>query len=68
MPQSTPHYDSRRNQARAALLTNAKSRDQPERLLAAQVEHDSNRAAIVNELIAFFDGPQQREPALGEDA
>jgi hypothetical protein len=45
---------------------------QAERLIAAYLAPESNRAAIVNELIALFDGPQQREAqrlaavALGE--
>jgi hypothetical protein len=56
----------------AALRTNAALRVQAERLIAAYVAPESNRAAIVNELIALFDGPQQREAqrlaavALGE--
>jgi hypothetical protein len=32
-----------------------------ERLIAAYVAPESKRAAIINELIALFDGPQQRE-------
>jgi hypothetical protein len=56
-----------------ALLANAKLRDQAERLIAAYVEPESNRAAIINDLIALLDGPQQREArrlaheAMGED-
>jgi hypothetical protein len=45
----------------AALDANAALRVQAERLIAAYVAPESNRAAIVNELIALFDGPQQRE-------
>ena len=45
----------------AALDANAARRVQAERLIAAYVAPESNRAAIVNELIALFDGPQQRE-------
>ena len=47
-------------------------RDQVERLIAAYVAPESGRAAIINELIALFDGPAQREAerlateALGE--
>jgi hypothetical protein len=53
----------------AALLANAKLRDQAERFLAAYVEPDSNRADIISELITLFDGPQQREPQrLAKDA
>lgn len=40
-----------------------------ERLFAAYVEPDSNRADIISELITLFDGPQQREPQrLAKDA
>ena len=45
----------------AALDANVALRVQAERLIAAYVAPESNRAAIVNELIALFDGPQQRE-------
>jgi hypothetical protein len=48
----------------AALLANAKLRDQAERFLAAYVEPDSNRADIISELITLFDGPQR----LAKDA
>jgi hypothetical protein len=44
-----------------ALLANTKLREETERLIAAYVEPDSDRPAIINELIALFDGPQQRE-------
>jgi len=46
---------------RAASFVTAALRVQAERLIAAYVAPESNRAAIVNELIALFDGPQQRE-------
>jgi hypothetical protein len=36
-------------------------RDQAERLIAAYIAPESDRAAIINELIALFDGPVQRE-------
>ena len=58
--------------SKAALRANAALRVQAERLIAAYVAPESNRAAIINELIALFDGPQQREAerlaaeALGE--
>jgi hypothetical protein len=45
----------------AALNANAAVRAQAERLIAAYVAPDSNRTAIINDLIAHFDGPQQRE-------
>jgi hypothetical protein len=48
-----------------ALLANAKLREQGERLIAAYVEPESNRPAITNELIALFDGPQQRGRTMG---
>jgi hypothetical protein len=56
----------------AALRVNAALRVQAERLIAAYVAPESDRGAIVNELIALFDGPAQREAerlaaeALGE--
>jgi hypothetical protein len=56
----------------AALDANVALRVQAERLIAAYVAPESNRAAIVNELIALVDGPQRREAqrlaavALGE--
>ena len=45
----------------AALDANVALRVQAERLIAAYVAPESNRAAIVNELIALVDGPQRRE-------
>jgi hypothetical protein len=44
-----------------ALVANAEIRVQAERLIAAYVAPDSDREAIINELITLFDGPQQRE-------
>jgi hypothetical protein len=57
---------------RAASFVNAALRVQAERLIAAYVAPGSDRGAIINELIALFDGPAQREAerlaaeALGE--
>jgi hypothetical protein len=48
----------------AALRANAALRIQAERLIAAHVAPESDRAAIINELIALFDGPQQREALI----
>lgn len=45
----------------AALRVNAVLRVQAERLIAAYVAPESDRGAIINELIALFDGPAQRE-------
>jgi hypothetical protein len=45
----------------AALEAHVKMREQAEWLLAAYVAPESDRAAITNDLIALFDGPQQRE-------
>ena len=56
----------------AALRVNAALRVDAERLIAAYVAPESDREAIVNELIRLFDGPAQREAqrlvteALGE--
>jgi hypothetical protein len=56
----------------AALRANAALRIQAERLLAAYVEPNSDRLAIIDQLIRLLDGPQQREAqgltveALGE--
>jgi hypothetical protein len=55
-----------------ALRVNAALRVQAERLIAAYVAPESDRAAIINTLIVLFDGPAQREAdrlaaeALGE--
>jgi hypothetical protein len=62
----------RETQLEAALRANAQLRVQAERLIAAYVAPESDRPAIINELIALFDGPAQREAdrlaaeALGE--
>lgn len=62
----------RENKLKAALVANAALRVQAKRLNAAYVEPNSNRPAVINELITLFDGPQQREAqtlaaeALGE--
>ena len=53
--------DSREAKLAAALDAHVALRVQPERLIAAYVAPESNRAAIINELITLFDGPQQRE-------
>jgi hypothetical protein len=45
----------------AALIAHAALRVQAERLIAAYVAPESNREAIINELITLFDGPQQRD-------
>jgi hypothetical protein len=56
----------------AALDANMVLRIEAERLIAAYVAPDSNRPAIINELITLFDGPAQRQAkrlaveALGE--
>jgi hypothetical protein len=41
-------------------------RVQAERLIAAYVAPGSNRNAIINELIALFDGPAQRDAQMLE--
>jgi hypothetical protein len=53
--------DSRETQLEAALRVNVALRVQAERLIAADVAPESDRGAIINELIALFDGPPQRE-------
>jgi hypothetical protein len=63
---------TREGQLEAALRANSALRAQAERLIAAYIAPESDRAAILNELIALFDGPAQREAqtlaaqALGE--
>jgi hypothetical protein len=63
---------TREIQLEAALRVNVALRVQAERLIAAYVAPESNRPAIINELITLFDGPAQREAhrlaamALGE--
>jgi len=44
-----------------ALRAHAGLRVQAERLIAAYVAPESDRGSIINELIALFDGPLQRE-------
>jgi hypothetical protein len=59
----------RETQLRTALAANVALRVQAERLIAAYIQPSSDRPAIINELIALFDGPQQREAqALAADA
>jgi hypothetical protein len=63
---------ARETQLEAALRSNAALRVQAERLIAAYVAPGSDRPKIIDELIALFDGPAQREAqslvakALGE--
>ncbi len=45
----------------AALRVNAALRVQAERLIASYIAPESDRAAIITELIRLFDGPAQRE-------
>jgi hypothetical protein len=53
----------------AALRVNAALRVEAERLIAAHITPESDRGAIINELIALFDGPAQREAErLAEEA
>jgi hypothetical protein len=65
-------HNPREAQLEAALRANAALRVQAEGLIAAYVAPESNRHTIINELIALFDGPAQREAqslaaqALGE--
>ena len=60
-------------QLEAALRVNAALRVQAERLIAAYIAPESDRVAIISELIRLFDGPAQREAqrltreALGEE-
>jgi hypothetical protein len=51
----------REAQLELGFIANVAIRVQAERLMAAYVAPESNREAIINELIALFDGPQQRE-------
>jgi hypothetical protein len=57
---------ARENHLEAALRANAALRVQAEQLLAAYVAPESHRTAIINELIALFDGPGQREAQMLE--
>ena len=50
-----------RSQTHSSLDANVALRIQAERLIAAYIAAESDRAAIINELISLFDGPQQRE-------
>jgi hypothetical protein len=45
----------------AALRANARLREEGKRLVAAYVAPESDRPAIIDELISLFDGPAQRE-------
>jgi hypothetical protein len=45
----------------AALRVNAALRVQAERLIAAYIAPESDRVAIIAELVRLFDGPAQRE-------
>jgi hypothetical protein len=51
----------RETQLRTALAANVALRVQAERLIAAYIEPNSVRPAVINELITLLDGPQQRE-------
>jgi hypothetical protein len=57
---------ARENQLEAALRANAALRVQVERLIAAYGARESGRAALINELIALFDGPSRREAQMLE--
>jgi hypothetical protein len=64
-----PGDNSREARLEVALRANAALRAQAERLISAYVAPESERAAIINELITLFDGPAQREAqALAADA
>jgi hypothetical protein len=56
-----PEATSRETRLSAALDANVALRVEAERLIEAYVAPESDRAAIINELITLFDGPQQRE-------
>jgi hypothetical protein len=51
----------RESKLTAALHANVALRIQAERLIAAYVSPESDRPAVINQLIALFDGPEQRE-------
>jgi hypothetical protein len=53
--------NTRETQLEAALRANAALRVQAQRLIAAYVAPESDRHAIINELITLFDGPARRE-------
>jgi hypothetical protein len=57
---------ARENQLEAALRANAGLRVRAEQLIAAYLAPGSDRVAIINELIALFDGPDQREAKMLE--
>jgi hypothetical protein len=54
-------HNSREAQLEAALVANAALRIEAEGLIAAYIAPESDRPAIINALIALFDGPAQRE-------
>jgi hypothetical protein len=56
-----PGIATRESQLEAALRANSALRVEAERLIAAYVAPESERAAIIHELIVLFDGPAQRE-------
>lgn len=53
--------ESRETKLAAALDAHVALLIQAERLIAAYLEPESNRPAVINDLIALFDGPPQRE-------
>jgi hypothetical protein len=59
-PQACRKMTPRETKLTAALDANAALRVQAEQLIAAYVAPECDRAAIINELITLFDGPQQR--------
>jgi hypothetical protein len=63
---AVPGGNPREAQLEAALRANAALRVQAERLIGACLAPESDRAAIINELIALFDGPGQREAQMLE--
>jgi len=56
--------DSRRAKLVDALLANVKLRHEGERLIAAYIGPESDRLAILDDLIRLSDGPMQREAEL----
>jgi len=52
---------ARESQLEAALHASAALRIHAERLIAAYIAPESDRAALINELIVLFDVPEQRE-------
>lgn len=59
----------RETKLKAALDAHVALRIEAERLIAAYVAPESNRPAIINELITLFDSPAQREAKrLAEEA